>query len=136
MKTYKGYITKLEDNQIFVCGTNTQGRHGKGAALWAEKNAGLKYGHMRGICNQTYAIITKDLNKIVHPSISGYIITEQIKDLYTFAENNKDKEFLIAYSSEGFNLNGYSDKEMASFFSSNTIPENIVFEEGFSKLLS
>ncbi len=29
LKTYKGKITKLEPNQIFVFGSNPQGRHGK-----------------------------------------------------------------------------------------------------------
>jgi hypothetical protein len=34
-KTYSGMITELEPNQVFVFGSNTQGRHGKGAALMA-----------------------------------------------------------------------------------------------------
>src|SRR5208283_2768202 len=37
IKTYSGKITKLKPNQIIVVGTNTQGRHGKGAALWAKE---------------------------------------------------------------------------------------------------
>ena len=30
MKTYKGEATKLKPNQIFVFGSNTEGRHGRG----------------------------------------------------------------------------------------------------------
>lgn len=41
MKTYKYPVTQLAPNQIFVFGSNTQGRHGKGAALWAMEFAKL-----------------------------------------------------------------------------------------------
>ena len=37
-------ITQLEPNQIFVFGSNTQGRHGKGAALTAKNKFGAVYG--------------------------------------------------------------------------------------------
>jgi hypothetical protein len=43
-KTYSGMITELEPNQIFVFGSNTQGRHGKGAALMARYKFGAVYG--------------------------------------------------------------------------------------------
>jgi hypothetical protein len=43
-KTYKDFITQLKDNQIFVFGSNTQGRHGKGAALLARNKFGAIYG--------------------------------------------------------------------------------------------
>jgi hypothetical protein len=135
MKTYKGDITHLEPNQIFIFGSNTQGRHSLGAALTAKERFGAKYGQSKGLQGQSYAIITKDLTKYVHPSISKEKIIEQIEELYQFAQNNKDKEFLVAYK-VGKNLNSYSSQEMADMFSSKNIPENIVFEETFSKLLN
>ena len=36
----------------------------------------------------------------------------------------------------GTNLNGYSNKEMAEMFSMSNIPDNIVFEEEFYKLMT
>jgi hypothetical protein len=48
---------------------------------------------------------------------------------------NPDLEFLVAYSAGGSNLNGYSVLEMASFFKSEEIPDNLVFEEGFAELM-
>ena len=33
MRTYKGKISKLSDNQVFVYGSNTKFRHGRVAAL-------------------------------------------------------------------------------------------------------
>ena len=136
MKTYKGKVKKLKSNYIFVFGSNTQGRHGKGAALVAYKEFGAKYGLARGFYGNSYAIITKDLTKKKHPSISKEFIIEQIVDLYKFANERKDLLFFIAYSGIGENLNGYSNQDMAYMFSScGQIPENIVFEINFSKLL-
>ncbi len=133
MRTYRGRITKLEDNQVFVFGANTQFRHGKGAALQAVK-FGAIYGK-GGFVGKTWSIVTKDLTKRNHPSISKQHIIDQISKLYKFSRENPDREFLIAYSGIGVNLNGYSNQQMADMFSSEDIPDNIVFEEEFSKLL-
>lgn len=53
-------ITSLKDNEIFVFGSNPEGRHGAGSAKAAIK-FGAKYGKGRGIQGQTYAIPTKNL---------------------------------------------------------------------------
>jgi len=133
MKTYSGMITKLGKNQIFVFGANTQFRHGKGAALQALK-FGAKYGK-GGLVGQTWSIITKDLTKRIHPSISKDRIISQIEELYQFAIENPYLEFLIAYSGSGKNLNGYTNLEMAEMFSQFNIPPNIVFEREFYKII-
>lgn len=137
-KTYKGMITSLQDSQIFVFGSNTQGRHGAGAALTARQKFGAKYGQAEGFQGQSYAIITKDLTKDdkKNPSRTKDQIIEQIHKLYEFARQNPNKEFLVAYSSTGKNLNYYSNEEMASMFASEQIPNNIVFEEGFNDLVN
>lgn len=134
MKTYNGLITKINKNQVYVYGANTQFRHGKGSALQALK-FGAEYGK-GGYVGNSYAIVTKDLTKYKHPSVETWRIMEQIKDLYDFASENSNLEFLVAYSGKGKNLNGYSNKEMARMFSSFKIPDNITFEEDFSKLLT
>jgi hypothetical protein len=135
MKTYKGLINKLEPHQIFVFGSNPEGRHGKGSAAVAKQHFGAKYGQGRGLMGQSYGIVTKDLRKKVHPSIPGKDIKQEIKQLYEFAKNNPDKEFFVAYSSKGNYLSGFTPEQMAKMFSCTEIPNNIVFEEGFSKLL-
>ena len=134
-RTYSGMITSLKPNQIFVFGSNTQGRHGKGAALTAKNKFGAVYGQAEGPQGQSYAIITKDLTKSTHPSRTPEQIKEQIHNLYEYARQNPDKEFLIAYSGTGENLNAYSNQEMADMFSSELIPKNIIFEEEFYKLI-
>ena len=134
-KTFSGMITSLKPNQIFVFGSNTQGRHGLGSAKTAKDKFGAKYGQAEGLQGQSYAIITKDLTKKEQPSRTPKQIKEQIHKLYEFARQNPDKEFLVAYSSTGKNFNHYSNKAMAEMFASEEIPTNIVFEEGFSSLV-
>ncbi len=136
MRTYKGEIYFLRKNQIFVFGSNTQGRHGKGAALTALKVFGAINGQAEGLQGRSYAIITKDLTKKIHPSRTKEQIIEQIKKLYDFAIKNPTLEFLIAYRADNQNLNAYSSQDMADMFGSLIIPDNIVFEENFSKLFN
>lgn len=135
-KTYSGMIQNLAPNQVFVFGSNTQGRHSKGAALTAKNKFGAIYGQAEGPQGQSYAIITKDLTKNTHPSRTPEQIKEQIHNLYEYARENPDKEFLVAYSGKGTNLNAYSNQEMADMFSSEPIPNNIVFEQKFNELIS
>lgn len=137
MKTYKGYISNLPYNGIFVFGSNTEGRHSKGAAKVARDWFGAEYGNPKGRQGKSYAIITKDLRKPVHPSISEFEIYNQITDLYLYAMRHPELYFYIVYSGTGNNLNGYTNQQMANLFSKGgNIPENIIFEEEFSKLLN
>jgi hypothetical protein len=138
MKTYKGLITKassIPENGILVFGSNTEGRHGKGAALTALWHFGAIYAKPLGPQGRSYAIVTKNLRAKVHPSIPRVYIEIQIRHLYTYAKDHKDKLFYVAYSGTGKNLNAYSPKEMAEMFSEYPIPDNMVFEEEFAKLL-
>jgi hypothetical protein len=135
MKTYSGTIHRLLPHQVFVFGSNTQGRHGKGAALWAKLNAGAVYGQAKGIQGRAYGIVTKNLTKYIHPSVSVEDIVKQIEELYAFARENSDKEFVVAYSGSGNNLNGYSPEQMAGMFVSSPIPDNLVFEETMAELI-
>lgn len=136
MKTYEGKIKELPENGIFVFGSNTEGRHGAGAAKTAKDKFGAIYGQASLLQGKSYAIITKDLNRKIHPSVSVDKIKIQVLMLYLFAEQNKDLDFYIAYSGQGRNLNGYTPKEMTKMFFSKAfeIPDNIIFEEKFLEL--
>lgn len=134
-KIYKGQINFLPPNGIFVFGSNTEGRHGKGAALIARTRFGAIYGQAAGMQGGSYGIITKDLTKAIHPSVPKDKIVGQIVMLYDVARMNPDREFYVAYSAAGKNLNGYRPAEMIEMFASAatgaTIPTNMVFEEHF-----
>jgi hypothetical protein len=137
-KTYSGKVTSLKSNQIFVFGSNPEGRHGAGAAKYAKDNFGAIYGQGEGLQGKSYALPTKDLRVKENnslKSISSENITSNIKRLYDVAKQNPTKEFLISDYSEN-NLNGYTGEEMATMFiNAGPIPSNIVFNENFDKLI-
>lgn len=135
-KTYTGLLLELPENGVFVFGSNTQGRHGGGAALAARNHFGAIYGQAKGLQGRSYAIVTKDLTKYTHPSVSIKQIKSQIKDLYDYARINPNVDFYIAYARSGTNLNAYTPKQMAEMFAlDGNVPENIVFESEFFDLV-
>lgn len=135
MKTYKGLIEKLEPNQIFVFGSNIEGRHGAGTAKLCLNKYGAKWGQASGLQGQSYGLITTELRTYKFPSRSPEEVLAEIKKFYNFAKQNPDKEFLVAYTADGYNLCGYTSKQLANLFSAVEIPENVVFNEGFAKLM-
>jgi hypothetical protein len=102
-------ITRLEQNEYVVVGTNTEGRSGKGFALECVQKFGLQKGHKRGISGQCYAIITKDLTYGLR-SIPLPYIQRQIQVLYRFAKVNSDKIFFM--TKIGTNHAGYTEGEI------------------------
>jgi len=138
-KTYSGKVTSLQPNQIFVFGSNPEGKHGAGAAKYAKDNFGATSGQGEGLQGKSYALPTKDLRVKENNSlrsISPEDITSNIKKLYDVARQNSTKEFLVSDYSES-NLNGYSGQEMAYMFSNaGPIPSNIVFNENFDELIT
>jgi ribA/ribD-fused uncharacterized protein len=142
-------ITSLKDDEIFVYGANPEFRNGAGAAKYARKFGALPYGSGRGVLGQTYGLITKNLTrnyfeeatgitylKSGFKSLSPQQISDNVDELYKWAEYHSRKKFLIAYIADAKNLNGYTPEEMISFFSDNkTIPDNIVFNESFKPFI-
>lgn len=136
--THQGRIDKSFSevpNYILVFGSNTEGRHGKGVAKLALDHFGAVYGQSSGLQGRSYAIITKDLTKSVHPSIEWGVIRSQILELYEFARNHTEFKFLIPYTNEE-NLNHYEPIDMARAFYSENIPTNISFNEDFLELIN
>jgi len=159
MKTYSGYITELKSNQVFCFGSNLQGFHGAGAAGFASFGVngnkwrdfdysnkpngwkghwnikGIGVGFQEGNEGKSYAIPT--VKRAGSPmSLDKSEICKNIQDLYSFAKDHPDLEFLIAYCNDGKTLlNGYTIEEMATMFNVATIPENIVFEERFAEII-
>ena len=145
MNFYSGLIIEeLKENEIFVFGSNPEGRHGAGTAKIAKEKFGAVYGVGRGLTGQCWALPTKNLKPNFYEKASGITyekdgfksiskeqIISNIKDLYDYAEKNQDKRFYIAYTYEGFNLNGYTGDEMFEMFTYHKIPDNIVFNDTF-----
>lgn len=134
---YTGNIIPEEDT-IFVFGSNPEGRHGSGSAKCAIDKFGAIYGQGEGLQGQCYALPTKDLRvKENHAlrSISPEQIIQNIKKLYTIAEEHPDKKFKIAYrNTDEVTLNGYSGYEMMGMFlKAGTIPDNVYVSEEWHK---
>lgn len=159
MKTNKFWsgtiISKLEDNQIFVFGSNPEGIHGAGGAK-AALAFGAKFGQGRGFIGKTYALVTKNLNAgflekstgITYElagdcSVSKEQISQNIQELYDVAKNYPDLNFLITFQYETFvdgtpkrSLNGYTSQEMFELFTiDKEIPQNIVFHDSYKSRL-
>ena len=135
-------ITSLKPNEVFVFGSNTEGRHGAGAAKTAVDKFGAKYGQAEGLQGQSYAIVTKNLTsgiemfgrkitKTGERSIERFEIREQLEDLMSFAENNPDKKFYV--TKLGTSLAGFSTSEIKELFEKikDTIPNNVILPKEF-----
>lgn len=136
MKFYRGDI-EPDSDVIFVFGSNTEGRHGKGAAKIARQKFGAIYGEPIGLQGNSFAIVTKDLAKGLR-SIPESRIIDQIKVLYQSAVCNPKKKYMIAYRTKAdeVGLNGYSGLEMLKMFlNAGEIPENIYFSQEWKDIL-
>jgi hypothetical protein len=139
MKTYKGKINQLDSNQIFVFGSNPCCLQGAGAALFAVKRGWCSSNERMNNClsksGKSWGLVT-----IEYPGKKKSKTLDEIKSniqkLYQYALKNPDKEFLIAYTGiKNYNLNGYTNQQMADCFNQKPIPSNIVFEEEFITLI-
>lgn len=110
-RTTSENITKLEEGQIFVFGSNTIGRHGKGAAKTAMK-WGAKYGLGIGLVGRTYGIPTKGSSMKVSLTIPQ--IKPYVNDFIEFAKANPQLIFLV--TEIGCGLSNYKPKEIAPLF--------------------
>lgn len=102
---------KPTGNQVFVFGSNTAGRHGKGAALVAKRKYGAKYGVGQGHTGNAYAVPTKDASLRVLPLKT---IRRNVKLFRQYAKENPELTFLVTRL--GCGLAGYEDSEIAVMF--------------------
>lgn len=125
-------IDKDNPNHIFVFGSNTEGRHGKGAALYARKNHGAIYGQSTGLQGNSYAVVTKNLNPNLgipfgRRSIDIDFIEEDLFYLWQFAKSNSHLTFFL--SRIGTGNAGYTFDEMYNIISKFNWPENVDLSE-------
>lgn len=118
-------ISSLKSNQVFVFGSNTEGKHGEGAAQQAVKY-GAVMGQARGIMGQSYGIVTKDLSKGVR-SVPLNSIEQEVKYFLAYANSQPNKEFLV--TPIGVGLAGYTVQEIAPMFQD--YPENVILPQEF-----
>jgi hypothetical protein len=141
------FIDHIDSNEIFVFGSNKQGRHGRGAAKVA-LSFGAVYGVGYGLRGNTYAIPTRYFVDGKHSTIgtpfydgSKSIVTislneikNYIDELVDFAEFYKHLKFLV--TEIGCNNAGYTPKDIAPLFERSKDLENVYLPESFWNVLS
>ena len=156
-KTYEGFVTSLEPNQVFVFGSNLDGFHGAGSAGYASFNEagnvwrkynygnvkegtqgkwnikGQAEGYQEGTEGRSYAIPT--VVKAGGEKISEDDIKNSIRSMYAEAANNPEMEYLVA-NGVGRGLSGYTGQEFAKMYvDAGEIPPNVVFKNEFQLLI-
>lgn len=118
-------ITELKDNEIFVFGSNLEGRHGGGAALLAYRKWGAVWGQGVGLQGQCYGI----------PTMHG--CPEKIKpyvdEFIEFARNHKELKFLV--TEIGCGIAGFSPEDIAPLFAEAIDVENIYLPKRFVEVI-
>lgn len=105
---------------IFVFGSNLAGRHGKGAALFAARERGAKYGVGEGRMGDSYALPTKDRNLKTLPL--DEIERRSVHNFLAYARSNPDLTFEL--TPVGCGLAGYKPEQIAPLF--RDAPENVM----------
>ena len=96
---------------IFVFGSNLAGRHGKGAALFAMRHHGARYGVGHGRTGNAYAIPTKDANL---RSMPIGLIALYVNHFLEYAKANPQLTFQVTRI--GCGLAGYHESDIAPLF--------------------
>lgn len=119
------YINSLEENEIFVFGSNLPGLHVGGAANVAHNKWGAVWGQGVGLHGQTYAI----------PTMQGGLDTVEpyVNDFIEFAKERQDLKFLV--TPVGCGIAGFKAKEIATLFKAATSLDNIYLPKSFWAVL-
>jgi hypothetical protein len=130
MRTTPENITVLNDNEVFVFGSNLKGIHGAGAAR-AALSWGATVGVGYGLRGQTFAIPTKD-----HfiETLSVELISECVESFISFAESTPELTYLV--TEIGCGLAGYSPEDIAPLFKKASEIKNIHLPERFWKVIN
>ena len=120
-----GMITRLNENEIFVFGSNLAGAHGGGAARIAYERFGAVWGEGVGLHGQTYAI----------PTMQGGVetIKPYVDEFISFAREHSEYTFLVTRI--GCGIAGFRDEEIAPLFAKALDVENIFLPRQFVNYL-
>ena len=117
-------IDHLEENEIFVFGSNASGYHGGGAAAYAMRKFGAVWGQGEGLQGQSYAI----------PTMEGIAeMSEAIKRFTSFAAEHSELRFLV--TRVGCGVAGYSSSQIAPLFKECIPLENVALPSDFWDVL-
>lgn len=113
------------ERDIFVFGSNREGRHGAGAAKRAVEAYGAAYGVAEGPQGNAYAIVTKELRPGYSPVSLGEI-SQGVRRFLVYAAEHRELRFLV--SRIGGGLAGFDwGRQIRPLF--DRAPDNVVLLE-------
>ena len=118
-----GIIDSLEKDEIFVFGSNLEGKHLGGAAKAAHTRFGAQWGVGVGLTGKSYAI----------PTMQGGIetIKPYVDQFIEYAKEHQEKKFLVTRI--GCGIAGFKDEEIAPLFKKATSLKNVYLPISFLK---
>ena len=119
-------IDILEKDEIFVFGSNLEGKHLGGAAKAAHMKFGAQWGVGVGLTGQSYAIPTMQGGvKTIKPYVDQFI---------EYAKEHQDKKFLVTRI--GCGIAGFKDEEIAPLFKKAATVCNIYLPKEFFNIIA
>lgn len=118
-------IASLQNNEIFVFGSNLDGLHGGGAARVAYQKFGAQWGKGVGMQGKSYGIPT------MHGGVDE--IKPYVDEFIEFALSNKEYTFLVTRI--GCGIAGFKANEIAPLFAKAINAENILLPMDFVQVL-
>ena len=115
------WIKRLNDNEVFVFGSNLGGFHAGGAARVALESFGAVWGQGVGLQGQSYAIPT------MHGGVD--VIKPYVDEFIAFARKHRELKFLV--TPIGCGIAGFTVDQMAPLFADAIDVENIILPEDF-----
>ena len=119
-------ISKLDDNEVFVFGSNLGGFHGGGAARAALELFGAVWGQGVGLQGQSYAIPT------MHGGVET--IKPYVDEFIDFARSRQDLFFYVTRI--GCGIAGFRDEEIAPLFRGALPLDNVALPKSFHDILT
>jgi hypothetical protein len=123
---------------VFVFGSNLEGRHGKGAALWAFEHRGAIRGQGFGRQGNAYAIPTKGPDPRDHGPHKRLVslpldqIRYYVNLFLDVARDTPETEYFL--TAIGCGLAGYTPEQIAPMFAD--APANVLMPPEFTRVLN
>lgn len=125
MKYTPENITSLDQDDIFVFGSNLEGIHAGGAARTAYEKFGAEWGNGVGLQGQSYAIPTMQGDiETIKPYVDQFIDVARECDQNTFYVTRV-----------GCGIAGFTDEEIAPLFKDAMKLYNVRLPESFVKVI-
>lgn len=113
MPTTPETLTSLPPNNVFVFGSNTEGRHDGGAAHAAFERFGAEWGRGEGLADQSYALPTMDGAEVFKAAVVRFL---------SFAGARPDLTFWL--TKVGCGVAGYDERQVRRWFAA--APLNVI----------